>query len=328
MDEADRAAPSSWDPPSGAPEPPPTAVVPAVASEATQPVVRTGEDLPTWVSSRGPLTPHTVVVEHKRWTAGAKVTATLLSVLLVGALAGGGYAWWHERQDRQSVESDLNSAAATSAAQVTQLTKERDDAQTQFNAATQQLATANGTAADLQRQLTTAQADLKTAQTDRATALSETKKLQALFPVDVTTTAAGLPGGYSSTVFNLVSGGCSLAPCPLRPLRLTVSGSGASLVASDPSLGRVGLKVVAGAEWAGSAAAGAAFRLQCQGAPQPTTFSLALAPTAVALTSSTTSQVTILAGRLVLTSAAVTPPGATAPCPAGLAVYDLVAQRS
>jgi hypothetical protein len=297
--------------------PPATAETPAVVAS------RDGEDLPAWVASRGSLAPHTVVVEQRRWTRGAKATAALLAVLLVGAVAGLGYAWWHERSDRQDLEKDLNSAAATSAQQVTQLTKERDQAVTRMNTGTQQLDAATAKAAGLQRQLTLTQARLKVAEGAAAAALSQARSLRALFPLSPSKLAAGLPGTYVSTVFNVAAGGCSRPACPLQPLSIAITGTGPALTARAANLGQATLHVVGGVEWAGAGTAGAPFQLRCNAAPQATTFSWTLAPGSTGLVG-TASQVTLLAGRLVLTAAAV---GGATPCPAGIAVYDLVAER-
>jgi TolA-binding protein len=261
------------------------------------------------VSLEYPSTP-----SKRRWPGSAKAIVIILVLLLLGTAAGLGYGWWKTNEDKKDLETASNQ-------QGQELSQQLDKANQDLAAAQKELAAANAKITDLQGQLTAAQSEA-------AAAKRQADDLTALFPLDAAKVQPGMPGSYRSDLLSAQTGGCSLATCPSAPLTLTVEASGGGLTVSDPTLGRVPL-TAAGAGWKATGSAAAALQLSCNGAPQPTTFTLTVSPAAVALDSNDAPRVTTLAGSLLLGAAAVPavadPPSAG--CPPGVASYVVVAER-
>jgi hypothetical protein len=251
---------------------------------------------------------------RRKWPGSAKATAIILGVALVAAAGGLGYAWWKTNEDKKDLEN-------VTTQQSQELTAQLDKANADLNTTKSSLDAANKQVSDLQTQL-------KSAQDQAASSTAQANALKALFPVNASTTAAGLPGAYASGALGAQAGSCTSAPCPTAQLRLNVAANAGSLTVSDAALGTVPFQS-AGAGWTATGPAGAALQLQCAGAPLPTTFVLTLAPAAVALDAQNKTQVTTLAGNLLLTAAAVAPVPPTTPgCPAGVASYVVAANRT
>jgi hypothetical protein len=251
----------------------------------------------------------------RRWPSAAKATAIVLAVALVAACAGLGYGWWKTNQDNKDLETASNQ-------QGQELSQQLSTANANLTKSQADLAAANKQLSDLQGQLKSAQ-DAATAAQAQAAALMK------LFPINATTVASGVPGTYRTGALSVQGGGCSLATCPSTQLTLTVASSGASLTVSDPALGQVPLQGSASG-WSATGPATPALQLQCAGVAQPTTFTLTMSPAAVALNAQSATQVTTLAGSLLLTAPPVAPT-ATPPtpgCAAGVAAYAFAANRT
>jgi TolA-binding protein len=252
---------------------------------------------------------------RRKWPGSAKAIVILLVILLVGTAAALGYGWYKTNEDKKDLEDATNQQGQELSGQLTKANQ--DLASTQ-----QQLTAANAKVTDLQNQLTDAQKEADTAK-------AESDALAALFPINAQKLQPAMPGTYRTDATNAATGGCSLAPCPSVQLTLTIAAAGSGLSFSDPTLGQMNLSPARGG-WTASGPAPAAFQLQCNGAPQPTTYTLSVTPTEVALDSKNAPQVTSLGSGLLLSSAAV-PAGAapTAPaCPPGVAAYFLSARRT
>jgi TolA-binding protein len=252
---------------------------------------------------------------RRRWPGSAKAIVILLVILLIGTAAALSYGWYKTNEDKKDLEH-----ATTQQGQ--ELSGQLDKSNQDLAASQQQLTDANAKVTDLQGQLSDAQKEADAAK-------AENDALTALFPMNAQKLQPGVPGSYRTDAVNTATGGCSLAPCPSVQLTLTIAAAGGGLTASDPALGQTNLTLATGG-WTAGGSAPAALQLQCNGAPQPTTYTLSLAATEVALASNNAPQVTILSGALLLSSAAV-PAGAapTAPaCPPGVASYVLSARRT
>jgi hypothetical protein len=85
-----------------------------------------------------------------------------------------------------------------------------------------------------------------------------------------------------------------------------------------------------GGGWQATGAAPASLQLACNGAPQPTTFTLTVGATVIALDAKNAPQVASLGGGMQLSSAAVaaTAEPVSAACPPGVAVYIVGANRT
>ena len=309
-------------PPDGAPAAPqvdvPTRVTPI------EPTVE-GPDLPPVEPVALPeiVPPESEVPAPRRhWPGSAKAIVAILAVLLVGTAVGLGYGWWKSNDDKKELESTSNQ-------QGQELSQQLDKANQDNATAQQQLATANTKITDQQSQITDLQSQLTSAQDEAATAKQQSDALAGLFPLTPQKLQPGLPGTYRSDSVQPMPGGCSLATCPPVQLTMTIESSGGALTVSDPALGRLPLTPIGGG-WTATGPAPAAFQLQCNAAPQPTTFTLTLAATAVALGSNNAPQVTTLGGGLLLSSAAVaaTADPANPGCPPGVGVYPLSAART
>jgi hypothetical protein len=145
-----------------------------------------------------------------------------------------------------------------------------------------------------------------------------------------------LPGNYAAGTIKTAAGNCSLASCPSTQLTLVIAGSGSSFTVSDPQIGKPALTLSNNAVWTATGQAQGGLQLECETTPVITSFTLNLAPAATALDDKGATQVTTLAGTLVLTAPASSgpsgPSGPSVPsgtaCPAGLAVYNVVANRT
>jgi TolA-binding protein len=252
---------------------------------------------------------------RRRWPGSAKAIVIILAVLLVGTAAGLGYAWWKTNEDKKDLETASNQ-------QGQELSQQLDKANKDNAALQEQLTEANAKVTDLQGQLTTAQ-------DDAAAAKQQSAALAGLFPLTPQKEQAGLPGTYRMDPASAAPGGCSLATCPPVQLTLTIESSGGALTVSDPALGRATLTPTGGG-WTATGPAPAPFQLTCNGAPQPTNFTLTVGATAVALDAQNAPQVTSLGGGLLLSSAAVpaTAEPVSAGCPPGVAVYILGGNRT
>jgi hypothetical protein len=252
---------------------------------------------------------------RRRWPGAAKAIVVLLVIVLIGTAAALGYGWWKTSNDKKDLETASNQQGTELSGQLDKANKDLADSQ-------QELAAANAKVTDLQSQLTTAQNDAAAAKQLSAT-------LTGLFPIDAQKLQPGLPGTYKSDPVTALAGGCSLPTCPSVQLTLTIEASGSGLTVSDPVLGRFPL-TLAGAAWTTTGTAPAAFQLPCNGAPQPTVFTLTVGATVIALDASNAPQVASLGGGLLLSSAAV--PATTEPvntgCPPGVATYLLGANRT
>ena len=258
----------------------------------------------------------------KKWPGSAKAVAIILAVALVAAAGGLGYAWYKTNGDKKDLEK-------VTTAQSQELTSQLDNANADLATTKSSLDAATKQVTDLQSELTTTQGQLKTAQDAAAASKASADALKAVFPITAASVAAGLPGSYTSASAGTVTGGCSVAPCPSVQLTLTIESASGALSVSDPALGRVPLQSGSGG-WTASGPVQASLQLQCAGAPQPTTFVLALAPAAVALDAKNAAQVTALASSLVLSSPAPAPvaPATTPACGPGVAAYNVVANRT
>jgi hypothetical protein len=312
-------------PPDGAPAAPeadvPTRVTPI------EPTVE-GLDAPPQPPVEPVLWPEVVPPEsevpppRRRWPGSAKAIVAILAVLLVGTAVGLGYGWWKSNDDKKELESTSNQ-------QGQELSQQLDKANQDNATAQQQLATANTKITDQQTQITDLQSQLTSAQDEAAAAKQQSDALAGLFPITAQKLQPGLPGTYRTDSVQAMPGGCSLASCPPVQLTMTIESSGGALTVSDPALGRLPLTPVGGG-WTASGPAPAAFQLQCNAAPQTTTFTLTLGATTIALDAKDAPQVATLGGGLLLSSA---PVAATAEpvnpgCPAGVGVYQLSAARA
>jgi hypothetical protein len=283
------------------------AVAPAAAAAATP-------TTPIPVVGEGPVEP-TPPAPSRRWSAAATATVVILAVALVAACAGLGYGWWKTNEDKKDLETASNQ-------QGQELSQQLSTANANFSKSQSDLAAADKQISDLQRQL-------KSAQDAAATAQAQAAALTKLFPVNATTVTPGVPGTYRTAALSVQPGACSLAGCPSAQLTLTVAASGGALTVSDPSLGQVPLQG-SGSGWSATGPVTPALQLQCTGVAQPTTFTLTVSPAAVALDAQGATQVTTLAGSLLLTAPAVapTPTPPTAGCAAGVASYVFAANRT
>jgi hypothetical protein len=292
---------------------PPTGELPAPAPTTELPAA------PPPAFAPPPPPPPDAGPKKRKWPGSAKAVAAVLAVALVGAAAGLGYAWWKTNEDKKDLEN-------VTTAQSQELTSQLDKANADLATTKSSLDAAN-------QQVTGLQGQLKSAQDEAAANKASADALKALFPVNASSVAAGLPGTYASQPVGTVSGACSVAPCPNVQLSLTIESTSGALTVSDPALGRVPLQSGTSG-WTASGSAQAALQLQCAGSPQPTSFVLSLAPAAVGLDAKNASQVSSLAGSLVLTSPAVTaptpPPGAPpgTSCAPGVAAYNVLANRT
>jgi hypothetical protein len=333
---ADEGSPELHEPwapaPGAAPEAPLPAPLPAPAPAAPPPPYDYEAETPT---SELPAVPGEPVAEpppafapppppppgevRKKWPASAKAIAAILAVALLGAAGGLGYAWWKTNEDKKDLED-------VTTAQSQELTSQLDKANADLATTKSSLDAANKQVTDLQGQL-------KSAQDEAAANKASADALKALFPVNASTVAGGLPGSYASQPVGTVSGACSVAPCPNVQLSLIIESASGALTMSDPALGRVPLQSGTGG-WTASGPVQASLQLQCAGSPQPTSFVLSLAPAAVGLDAKNATQVSSLAGSLVLASAAVVaptpapgaPPGTS--CAPGVAAYNVLANRT
>jgi len=251
---------------------------------------------------------------RRRWPGSAKAVVVLLAIVLIGTAVGLGYGWWKTNNDKKDLETASNQ-------QGTELSGQLDKANKDLAASQQELAAANAKATDLQGQLTTAQ-------NDAAAAKQLSTTLTGLFPITAQKLQPGLPGTYRSDSVTALPGGCSLT-CPSVQLTLTIESSGGGLTVSDPVLGRLPL-TLAGAAWTTTGTAPAALQLVCNGAPQPTVFTLTFGATVIALDANNALRVASLGGGLLLSSAAVAPTTepANAGCPVGVGSYFLGANRT
>jgi TolA-binding protein len=251
----------------------------------------------------------------RRWPGAAKAIVIILAVLLVATAAGLGYGWWKTNDDKKDLETASNQ-------QGQELSQQLDKANKENAALQDQLTAANAKVTDLQGQLTTAQDEAATAQ-------QESAALAALFPLNAQKVQPGLPGTYRTGSVTVAQGGCSLASCPPVQLTLTIESSGGALTVSDPTLGRTAL-TQAGSGWTANGAAPASFQLSCNGAPQPTTYTLSVGASTIALDAQNAPQVAALGGGLLLSSAAVaaTPDPASPGCPPGVAFYVIGGSRT
>jgi hypothetical protein len=255
------------------------------------------------------------------------VVTAILAVALVAVAAGLGYGWWKTNQDKNDAQEAANSNTAA-------LNKQVSDLKGQVGTLTAQVGNLNKQVSDLQAQLKTSQDATVAAQkaADDAKAQADGAKAQAdalakLFPVNASSTAGGLPGNYTTGTVKTATGNCSLASCPSTQLTLVIAGSGSSFTISDPQIGKPALTLSHNAVWAATGQAQGSLQLACETTPVITSFTLNLAPAATALDDKGATQVTTLAGSLVLTAPASTGPAGAA-CPAGLAVYNVVANRT
>ena len=263
----------------------------------------------------GPATEAPTDDGRRRWPGSAKAIVVLLVIVLVGTAAALGYGWWKTNDDKKDLESASNQ-------QGQELSGQLDKANKDLAATQEQLSAADTKVTDLEGQL-------KTAQADAAAATAENTTLTGLFPLNAQKVQPGLPGTYRSDSVNVPTGGCSLASCPPVQLTLTIEASGNGLTVSDPAFGRVALTPVGGG-WTATGPAAASFQLACNGAPQPTTFTLSLGAIAVALDAANAPRVTTLGGSLLLSSApvaAVAEPPSPA-CPPGVGSYVVSANRT
>jgi hypothetical protein len=251
----------------------------------------------------------------RRWPAAAKATAIVLAVALVAACAGLGYAWWRTNEDKKDLETAAN--------------QQGQELSQQLSAANANLSKSQASLAAANKQITDLQGQLKTAQDAAAAAQAQAGALMKLFPINATTVTSGVPGTYRTGALSVQSGGCSLAGCPSAQLTLTVTSSGGALTVSDPALGQVALQG-SGSGWSATGPVSPALQLQCSGVAQPTTFILSVNPAAVALDAQGATQVTTLAGSLLLTAPPVAPTATppTAGCAEGVASYVFGANRT
>jgi hypothetical protein len=288
------------------------AVAPAAAAAATAapttPVPVVDEPAPA------PEEPPAATPERRRWTTAAKATVIVLAVALVAACAGLGYAWWRTNEDKKDLETAAN--------------QQGQELSQQLSAANANLSKSQADLAAANKQITDLQGQLKTAQDATATAQAQAAALGKLFPINATTVSSGVPGTYRTPALSAQPNACSVAPCPPAQLTLTVTSAGGALTVADPNLGQAALQG-SGAGWSATGAVTPALQLQCSGVAQPTTFTLTVSPAAVALDAQGATQVTTLAGSLLLTAAPVaataTPP--TAGCPPAVASYVFAANR-
>jgi hypothetical protein len=252
---------------------------------------------------------------RRRWPGSAKAIVVILAILLLATAAGLGYGWWKTSNDKKDLETASNQ-------QGTELSQQLDKANKDLAATQEELTTANGKVTDLQGQLTTAQADA-------AAAKEQSEALAGLFPLTAQKLQPGLPGTYRSDSVTVLAGGCSLPACPPVQLTLTIEASGSALTVSDPVLGRLPLALV-GSGWTATGPAPAAFQLPCNGVLQPTTFTLTVGASTIALDANDAPQVASLGGGFLLSSAAVA--ATTEPvnpgCPVGVGIYLLGANRT
>jgi TolA-binding protein len=315
-----------WAPPPDAAPAAPEADVPTRVTPI-EPTVE-GIDAPPLPPDEPELLPEIVPPEsevpppRRHWPGAAKAIVAVLAVLLVATAVGLGYGWWKSNDDKKELESTSNQ-------QGQELSQQLDKANQDNATAQQQLATANTKITDQQTQITGLQSQLTAAQDEAAAAKQQSAALAGLFPLTPQKLQPGLPGTYRSDAVQPAPGGCSLASCPPVQLTMTIESSGGALTVSDPALGRLPLTPVGGG-WSATGAAPAAFQLQCNAAPQPTTFTITLAATVVALDSKNAPQVATLGTGFLLSSAPVagTAEPANAGCPPGVAAYLLSAART
>jgi len=314
-----------WAPPSKAPDddvatpagPRPESDVPTRATPlppAPEPPVAPPPPLPEPVLYDAEAESGPDAVPKRRWPGSAKAAVIVLALLLVATAAGLGYAWWKTNDEKKDLETAANQQGQELSQQLSKANQTATSLQQNLDATNKQVA-------DLQQQLDAS----KAAATQAA---QQADAMKALFPVDASTVSAGLPGTYRSDPLPPQPGGCSLASCPTAPLTLTIEGGNATL--SDPALGRVALRT-AGAGWSATGPVTAPLQLQCGAAPQATTFTVQFSAAAVALDSAGKTQVTTVAGSLLLTSAAVpagVDPGNPTGCPPGVASYVFAANRT
>jgi hypothetical protein len=301
------------DAPPAPPVPPPDRPYDIAAEAPTEVMPFTPSSPPVLFSSPPPPPPPPAAPGRRKWPASAKAMVGLLTLALLGAAGGLGYAWWKTNDDKKDLEK-------VTALQGQELT-------TQLDKANADLATAKSSLDAATKQATDLQGQLKSAQDEAAANKATGDALKALFPITAASVAPGLPGTYGTQSLSPVSGGCSVAPCPSVQLALTVESASGALTVSDAVLGRVPLQATSGG-WTATGPVVASLQLQCAGAPQPTSFTLTLAPAAVALDAKNAPRVTSLAGTLLLSSVAVTAVAPAPSCPPGIGTYSVLANRT
>ena len=207
---------------------------------------------------------------RRKWPGAAKAIVILLAILLVGTAAALGYGWYQTNEDKKDLEQATNQ-------QGQELSGQLDKTNQDLASTQQELTAANAKVTDLQNQLSAAQKETDTAK-------AESTALAALFPMNAQKLQPAMPGTYRTDAANAATGGCSPGPCPPVQLTLTIAPAGGGLSVSDPTLGQANLSL-GGGVWTATGSAPAALQLLCNGAAQPTTYTLTLGQTEVALDS-------------------------------------------